>query len=322
MSEIASFISSALCRVFEKDYRPDGINIAEAIDMIQSVKRLAKGVERMNQRTRLAADDCQHCGEYHAQCMNALKFYNENVNIDFIAALYRAVQTQANANMVQNSPFIEKLSFRIHLLTNISYWYVQRYILAKLYPDSKYSLRGSNFSYVHSNENTSMANMLIQLEMDNENRFVALPLVSILESSEISHLQYCVALIEELCLKLPEDIQEIVRSNRRPVNFIINPNTSVFCEFDEASGTIRRIGARSLVKLALECCNIKIDLESAFWIHCKLDYEFKEWWILLDEELNSDLRDELKNFPEIDQHIIEKVQAIMRHPASANEFRT
>jgi ferredoxin len=321
MYNVAKFMSSALCRVFTKDYRSDGIHVAEAIDMIQSVKRIATGVKKMNQRTRLAADDCEHCDEYVAKCMNALKLYNENVDIDCISEQYGVLQRQMNANMVQNCPLIEMLSFRIHLLTDISYWYVQRYILAKLYPDSKYSVYGSNFSYIHSNENTSMANMLIQLEMDDENRFVPLPQVSTLESREISHLQYCVLRIEELCLELPEDIQEFVRSERRPVNFIINPNTRVFCEFDEASGTIRCNGATSLVELAHDDCGIKIDLESAFWIHCKLGYEFKDWSILLDEGFNSYLRDELKKFPEIDQNIIIKVQAMMRHPASANKFR-
>jgi len=315
---VYKFISSALYHVFRKNNRPDGIKVIEAIEMILGVKGMATPVKKMNKNTPLPADDREDYHEYVEKCVNALELYDQSVDIDDIAEKYRRLCNQMDGHMVENYPVIENLSFRIHLLSGISYWYVQRYILAQLYADYKYSIcgssRGTDFSWIHSKENTSMANMIIDFEMSEEKRFVPLPRVTTLAAREISQLQDCVLRIEDMCLQLPEDIQETVRSERRPVNYTINPYTEVHCLFDEASGNIQLSGAKSLVDLAFDCGGIKIDLESAFWIYCQLPCEFEEWSMIFSEDFNSHLCDELRRFPEIDKDIIKKVEEVLRHP--------
>jgi len=321
--DVDRFITSPLCGVFRKDDRPDGINVSEAIEMIEGVKRIATGVKKIMDKTRLPADDRKHCDECVQQCVNALQCYNKSICIDEIAEKYKLLHNQMNRNMVENSAVIESLSFNIHLTIDISYWYAQRYILAKLYPDSKYSMSGSDFSWIHSKENTPMTSMIIDSYMRDEKRFVPLPPVTTLESAEISQLQYCVLQIQVMCRELPAEIQQTMSSARRNVNYLINPKTKVFCEFDEASGTMRCSGAKSLVELALDCGGINIELESAFWIHCKLPYDFKdfkEWSMIFDEDFNSYLYEELRRFPEMDQRIIQKVQAVIMHPVYKRRF--
>jgi hypothetical protein len=319
--DVDTFITSALCGVFRKVDRPDGINVNEAIEMIQGVKRIATGLKKYMDKTRLLTDDRKHCDKRVQQCVNALQCYNESVDIDEIDKKYKLLRNQMNRNMVENSPVIQSLSFNIHLTIDISYWYVQRYILAKLYPDSKYSMRGSDFSWIDSEENTPMASIIIDSYMIDEERFVPLPPVTTLESAEISQLQYYVLQIEGMCLELPADIQQTVSSARRNVNYLINPNTSVVCEFNEASGTIRCNGAKSLVELALDCGGINIELESAFWIHCMLPYEFAEWSMVFDNDFNSYLYEELRRFPEMDQCIIVKVETVIMHPVYKRRFQ-
>lgn len=306
---VYNFVSSDLYHVFRKNDRPDGIEVTEAIEMIRGVKGMAASVKTMNKKIPLSADDC----EYVERCVSALELYNQGVDIEGIAKKYRRLCNQMDGHISQSYPVIQQLSFRIHMLSGISYWYVERYILAKLYKDSKYSVRGADFSFIHSDENTSMAHMIIDLEMSEEKRFVPLPRVTTLSPGEITQLHDWVLRIEDMCLQLPADIQETVREERRPVNYTINPKTQVCCLLDEESGNIHIRGAKRLVALASDCGGIKIRLHSAFWIHCLLPDDIKEWSMIFEEGFHSYLCEELSRFSEIDNDIIENVKAVLRH---------
>ena len=311
---VYEFINSTLYRVFRKHNRPDGIHVSEAIEMMRDMEGMAAAVKSLNKHTPLSAED----REYVEKCVNTLELYERILDIGYISRKYRRLCNQVDGNMVRNYPVIQNLSLKIHLMSGISYWYVQRYILAKLYAHDKYTIyssdKGTDFSWIHSKENNELGNMIIDIEMSYEKRFDPLPPVTTLEAREISKLQDCVLGIGEMCVHLPEDIQEIVRLERRPVDYTINPNTMVHCILDEASGNVQLSGAKSLVALAYDCGGIKIKFESAFWIICILPSEIEDWIMIFDESFNDYLCRELRRFPRIDQGIIEKVKAVLVHP--------
>jgi len=61
-----------------------------------------------------------------------------------------------------------------------------------------------------------------------------------------------------------------------------------------------------------------IDIQSAFWIHCHLPFDFKDYKLDFVNNYSSGLYLELVRdlllFPEIDREIITKIEAMMIHP--------
>ena len=317
---VYKFVISVLYHAFGKNDKPDEIEVTGAIAIVRVVKGMAASVKKMNKEIPLTEDDC----EYVETCVKALEWYNQGVDIEGIAKKYRHLCNKMDKHMSQNYRFIELLSFKIHMRSGISYWYVQRYILAKLYADSKYRLRGSDdetdFSFIGSDENTPMAHMIIDVEMCDETRFLPLPQVTTLSPAEITQLHNWVLKIVEMCLHLPADMQKTVREEFMSLNYTINPKTQVCCLFEKEFGNIHIRGANRLVDFASNCGGIKITLHSAFWIHCLLPDDVEDWSMIFEEGFHLYLCEELSRVSEIDNDIIQNVKAVLRHPLYRHEL--
>ena len=233
---------------------------------------------------------------------------------DFTGTLFR--------DMHINELVVSNLSFKIHIRYDMPYSYVQQYIWEKILADAGHDISldsefGNRVDWNRREENTIM-DTVIGVEMRDEDRILVLPAAPIFSACDILQLQKCVSQIHYMCLRLPEDISHKVCSRGLYANYEISPGVYEHYLIDADEGPLRSLCAQRLVEKGLACGGIRIDIQSAFWIHYHLPLEISKWRLDDVTDLSfstyQELVQDLVLFPEIDQEIITKIAAMMMHP--------
>jgi len=206
-----------------------------------------------------------------------------------------------------NTSVIDTLSFELHVHFDIPFEYIQRRIWAKKLPEVEYD---DGCVTSRPRDENRMANILIDMEIDTELRIMPLPIPPLFNAYQISQLQNCLEQFQHMCLQLPEELSCVVCSGiyaDYSISPKFSPNYTLYAS--QARDLCARV--QHLVTKALKC-GIAIDQYSAFWIFCHLNHILSEWDAESIDSDDSILRDLLR-FPEIDQNVIGKFQAMIRH---------
>jgi len=129
-----------------------------------------------------------------------------------------------------NEQVIENLSFKIHINYGMPYWYVMRYIWTKVLADVQYDLflemeseKVVSPSPTDYMESITMMDMIIDINLQKENRILQLPPAPIFSANEILKLQNYVLRLHYMCMQLPEDIARQVYKGGIYANYDIIP---------------------------------------------------------------------------------------------------
>jgi len=318
-----------LRHVFHADDTGKGISISEVSSIVSDVRQARLFVQACVDAPQGTANDRR----FVQACAKAMTLYKECDEVNAILKAVKKYKTDTAICFHMNTTVINTLSFKLHLHFDTPFEYIQRRIWAKKLPEVDYDgcvisgpiqrriwpkklpeVENGGCVISRPHDENNMANILIDMEIDmeidKELRIMPLPIPPLFNAYQILQLQSCVQQLHYMCLQLPEELSRAVCTGIY-ADYTISPNFSPNRFVYVYQGEYLCEIVQHLADKALEC-GIAIDQYSAFWIYCHLNHILSEWEA---ESLDSDdsILHDLWRFPEIDQNVIGKFQAMIRH---------
>jgi len=235
-----------------------------------------------------------------------MTLYKESDEVRSMNEAVGKYEEKKNRRWHMNTRVIDSLSFQLHKKYDLSFIYIHDRIWAKKFPGIKNEVNDTLSSpYEHE-----MCDILVDMEIDQEYRILLCLEPPMFSENQILQLQKCLEQIHNMCFQLPDELKLKV-CKYISADYTIFPTIVVDIpqytrkSFD-CCGKVEHVMAKA------HKCGIEIDQLSVFWILCNMDKSLHEW-ILESVDENDSIVNDLQKFPEIDQLLIQKINAMMIH---------
>ena len=252
-----------------------------------------------------------------ATCAEAMTTFTECDEVQLTRHAFSAFTESRRVAFFMNELVVATLSFKLHFKYGTPLVYIQRRIWGAKLPQIDYKTspdddRNCNSCPRFGNNRSAMWDSRIDRELRLELRITPLPIAPTVHPSQMLALEACLQQLRHMCMRLPDDISDRVCKGSTP-NFKVRSDVRVDNSILSSNTTARCANVRRLVEKGLECGNIVLQVEGAFWVYCQMPVPFREW-DTADLEDDDGPSQHLPSFPEIDPHILEKMAAMLRHP--------